>query len=143
MKILIKVLFFLLLISNVSAQQKLDSDPNVYDAIISFNSICCGTPSSSFLSTFLHDYSKKNNVVLKAWHLGGCGREGEFKILVSLSKFKKFKKIKFKKSLQNLIPDQNKKNKTLKPSSGNINIEYNLPLSNDENCLEKLSEWKF
>ena len=143
MKILIKVLFFLLMINNVSAQSQNESISKVYDAIVSFNSICCGTPSAAFLSTFLRDYSKKYKVVLKAWHVGGCGREGEFKILVSLSKLKKIKKIKFKKSLQNLIPDQNKKNKMLKPSSGNINIQYDSSLSNEENCLEKLSEWEF
>lgn len=143
MKILRKVFFFILLASNVSAHSKNDSIPKFYDAIISFNSICCGTPSSNFLSSFLQDFCKKNKVILKAWHIGGCGREGEFKIMISASKLKKSKKNKFKKALQNIIPAQNNKNKTLKPSSGNINVEYDQSLSNSENCIERLSEWKF
>ena len=143
MKIFKYILVLLLIINSINAQQKSDSFPKTYDAIISFNSICCGTPSSDFLSSFLKDFNKKNKVALNAWHVGGCGREGEFKIIISASKLKKIKKIKFKKALQNLIANQNNKNKTLKPSSGNINIEYNIPLNNEENCLEKLSEWKF
>ena len=143
MKVLGKIFFFLVLINSASAQQKPESFPKIYDAIISFNSICCGTPSSAFLSNFLQDFNRKNKVALKVWHIGSCGREGEFKILVSELKLNKSKQIKFKKRLQILISDQNNKNKTLKPSSGTINIEYNIPLSNEENCLEKLSEWKF
>ena len=143
MKVLCKIFFFLILINTVSAQQKPETSPKIYDAIISFNSICCGTPSSDFLSVFLQDFNKKYKALLKAWHIGSCGREGEFKILIAASKLKKSKKVRFIKALQNLIPYQNNKNKTLKPSSGNINIEYNIPLSNIENCSETLTEWNF
>ena len=143
MKIFKNILFLLLIINNINAQQKPESFPKNFDAVISFNSICCGTPSSDFLNTFLKDFNKQNKVVLKAWHVGSCGREGEFKIMISALKLKKRKIIKFKMALQNLIPNQNNKNKTLKPSSGNISVEYNVPFKDEENCLEKLSEWKF
>lgn len=75
--------------------------------------------------------------------LGGCGREGEFKILVSLSKLKAAKKVKFKKALQKNILLQNSKNKSNKPSSGNINLDLSPEQRDFSNCLGELTEWKY
>ena len=143
MKKLFTLVFCIILFSNISAQQKIDTSFKNYDVVISFNSICCGAPSAEFLRDFLNQYSNKNKITPQAWLLGGCGREGEFKILLSLAKLKASKKIKFNKAIKELIPTQNNKNKTVKPSSGNINITYN-PSENDfSNCTGKITEWKY
>lgn len=131
------------MVSNINARQKIDTSLRTYDVVISFNSICCGTPSADFLRDFLNQYANKNKIAPQAWLLGGCGREGEFKILLSLSKMKASKKVKFNKLLNELIPNQNSKNKTVKPSSGNINITCS-PTENDfTNCTGTVAEWKF
>ena len=143
MHTVITFIFCVLMFSKVNAQQKTEARLKNYDLVISFNSICCGTPSSEFLRDFLNKYRKKNKIIPDAWLLPGCGREGEFKILLSLSKLKKCKKIKLNQAIKDLIPAQNSKNKTLKPSTGNINIAYNLSGDNITNCSGQIMEWKF
>lgn len=143
MKKVIKLVFCILMVANVNAQKAIDSSLKTYDAVISFNSICCGTPSADFLKKFLNQYGKKNKIAPEAWLLGGCGREGEFKVLLSLSKMKNSKKVKFNKSLKVLIPNQNSKNKTLKPDIGSITLTTNFSKDIFTNCSAQLTEWKF
>ena len=142
MKIIIQLALFLIITSALKSQQK-DDTLKKYDAVISFNSICCGTPSADFLRTFCKEFSNKNKVDFQVWQLGGCGREGEFKILICLSKLKASKKVKFKKALKKNILLQNSKNKTLKPSSGNINPDFYPQPSNFSNCSGEMTEWKY
>ena len=129
--------------TNVNAQKAIDTSLKTYDIVISFNSICCGTPSADFLRSFLNQYTKKNKILPEAWLLGGCGREGEFKVLLSLSKMKTSKKVKFNKLLKELILNQNIKNKTLKPDSGSITLTNNFSKDILINCSAQLKEWKF
>ena len=142
MKIILQLFLFLIIAPAAKSQQKNNSSLK-YDAVISFNSICCGTPSADFLRIFCKEFSKKNKVDLQIWQLGGCGREGEFKILVSLIKLKPAKKVKFERLLQKNISLQNSKNKSDKPSSGNINLNLAPEEKNFSNCSEKLTEWKY
>ena len=113
-----------------------------YDVAVSFGSMCCGTAQSDFLANYIKLFNRTNKVILNAWQLDGCGREGEFKILFSLDKLSASKKKKLLSSLKKLIPEQNNKNKKIKASSGPISIDYDLPVNQLENCRGQLTKWK-
>lgn len=142
MKYRITFFFVLILCATLNAQTTKTTAPVKYDVVVSFGSICCGTPSDDFLKDFIKEFNCKNKVTINAWQLGGCGREGEFKILFSLVKFKEAKKIKLIAALKKLIPEQNDKNKAANASSGSISLDYNLPLSDFGNCRGQLAKWK-
>ena len=134
--------FFYTLVALLAKGQPVTATPLKYDVAVSFGSMCCGTASDDFLKGYIKKFNCKNNVTVKAWVIGGCGREGEFKILFSLSNLKEAKKATLKADLKKLIPEQNKKNKSSGASSGPINLEEDMTLSRLENCREPLAEWR-
>ena len=138
------ILFFLYaaIAISVNGQPPNTSSPLKYDVAISFGSMCCGTASDTFLKDYIKKFNCKNKVLVEVWLSGGCGREGEFKILFNLSNLKEIKKTTLKTDLKNLIREQNKKNKASNASSGLISVEEDLPLSRLENCREPLAKWK-
>ena len=69
-----------------------------------------------------------------------CGREGEYKILLSFATLKESEKLKLNEELKNLIDEQNKKNKVVNASSGSISISTNPATANFENCRGQLKE---
>ena len=142
MKYAMLLFFYATIALSGNCQVPTTSAPLKYDVAISFGSMCCGTASDTFLKYYIKKFNCKNKVTVKAWLLGGCGREGEFKILFSLSNLKETKKTTLKADLKNLIPEQNKKNKASKASSGMISVEENVPLSKLENCRDSLAQWK-
>ena len=142
MNLKISLFVFLLFCGRLNAQTT-SSTPDNYDVVVFFGSICCGPPSDDFLKDFVSEFAAKNKVVINAWQLGGCGREGESKVMISLFQLKKSKKKKFLTAIQQLVPRQNEKNKTANGSSGNISLEYNLPSGNQNDCRGKLTKWKF
>ena len=134
-------LFVLLACTTVNAQTTTTVSPISYGAAVSFGSMCCGTASDDFLKDFIKEFSCKNKVTVNAWQMTGCGREGEFKILFSLEKLKEAKKLKLIAALKKLIPAQNDKNKNVKPNSGPISVDYDLPLNKLGNCRGQLIKW--
>lgn len=134
--------FFMLIAFKANANTIINTPSANYGVVVSFGSMCCGTASDDFLKNFVKEFNTKNKVVISAMQVGGCGREGEYKILFSLEKLKESKKIKFVAALKKLIPEQNEKNKIVKASSGPISLEYNLPLNKLENCRGQLTKWK-
>jgi hypothetical protein len=127
----------------VNAQATKNGTPVKYEVVVSFGSMCCGTPSDDFLKDYIKKFTCKNKITINAWQLGGCGREGEYKILFSLVNLKETNKTKLIAALKKLIPEQNDKNKAANASSGYINLDYNLPLSSFENCRGQLTPWSF
>jgi hypothetical protein len=126
-----------------AAAQKNNSKQVNYDMAIHFNSICCGPPDNTFLKKFLKGFNKANKVTVKAFLVGGCGREGEFKILLSYSALGKTTSAKLKTQLDALIPKQNAGNKAANGSSGNIELQYN-PVPDDwQGCRTPLAVWKY
>ncbi|MBC7511854.1 MAG: hypothetical protein H7320_24410 [Ferruginibacter sp.] len=134
--------FFMLVAFKANANTIINTQSINYSVVVSFGSMCCGTASDDFLKNFVKQFNTKNKVVISAMQVGGCGREGEYKILFSLEKLKEAKKIKFVTALKKLIPEQNEKNKTVKASSGPVTLDYNLPFNKLENCRGQLTKWQ-
>jgi len=140
MKFALVLFLFLLKFGSANGQTaKRDTIPK-YDMVVSFGSICCGTASDDFLKAYIKKTNTTSADVIKAWILGGCGREGEYKILLSFATLKESEKLKLNEELKNLIDEQNKKNKAVNASSGSINITTNLAATNFEYCRGQLKE---
>jgi hypothetical protein len=139
------LVFFVCIFFQICANAQTGASPLPvkYDVVVSFGSMCCGTASDDFLKNYFKKVCYKNKTLVKAWILAGCGREGEFKIVFSLSGLKEIKKAKLKAELKKLIPEQNKKNKAFKASSGPVSIAYDLTAGNTENCSQPPADWKF
>lgn len=146
MKRLLLLLITFATISNTLAgiKQSLLKDslnPSKYDIVVSFNSICCGTPSDNFLHELVDSFNNKNRVHVAGWQLAGCGREGESKILFTVKGLKKIAAKRFIKSIKKSVSEQNNKNKIINESSGEISIEYNISLKDISNCRGTLQSF--
>lgn len=115
--------------------------PATYELVISFNSICCGPPSDEFLHSFIDTFNKKNKVHVAVWQLGGCGREGESKVLFSLKNLKKKNAKKFIDSMIKIIAKQNASNKSANASTGEISAEYEVLSNSITNCRGQLNSF--
>ena len=136
------ILFYsLLFCTTLHVQNNINTEPLKYDVIVSFESMCCGTASDDFLKEYIKNYNYKNKDTVNGWLMGGCGREGEYKIFFSLTNLKDAKKTQLTDDLKILIEEQNKKNKFVNASSGSISLSYNLPLKNFDYCSGQLTEW--
>jgi hypothetical protein len=142
MKHYIILLSALLTAGIITAQNKTAAAPAKYDVAVSFNSICCGPPSADFLKAFVKKFNKDNKVVLNTSIAGGCGREGEFSILFSLTGLKAKPKAKFMAAIKTLIPQQQAKNKTANSSSGNMELSYNVTAADFGNCRSGITKWE-
>ncbi|MEP6677309.1 MAG: hypothetical protein ABJA78_19265 [Ferruginibacter sp.] len=109
-----------------------------YEAAVHFSSICCGTSGDDFLKTFLKKFNTQNKVAVPAQKLGGCGREGEFNVLFSLTKLKKNISTKFIAGLKVVVEKQNQFIKTEGQSKGPLNISYNIGLNEIVGCRGEL-----
>lgn len=136
-------IFFAAMITGTIAngQNKKVALPTKFDVAVSFNSICCGPPSSDFLKDFVKKFNKENKLTLKTFIAAGCGREGEFSILFSLTGVKAKPKAKFMAAIKTLIPQQQAKNKTANTSSGNLESLYDVTPEEFSNCRSGITKW--
>ncbi|SUX45215.1 hypothetical protein [Chryseobacterium indoltheticum] len=74
---------------------------------ISYNSICCGTPSTAPVMNYINSFQGKKNK-LEIYRQSRLGREGEFKLFIGTDALSKSKKTKFIKGLEAAINSQNK-----------------------------------
>lgn len=74
---------------------------------ISYNSICCGPPSSSSVMNYIENFQGKKNT-LEVYRQSRLGREGEYKLFIGIDALSKNKKAKFIKGLESAINSQNK-----------------------------------
>lgn len=89
---------------------------------ISYASICCGTPSTAPVMTYLSQFQKKNKIKsLEILKQPGLGREGEFNLYIGLDGFSKSQKTSFVKGLETAILKQNTARNT--SSDGIVNFE--------------------
>jgi hypothetical protein len=140
MKFAVTLFLFLLQFGSANAQTAKPGTVSKYDMVVSFGSMCCGTASDDFLKTYIKKITTTSTNVIKGWILGGCGREGEYKILLSFGTLKESEKLKLIEELKNLIDEQNKKNKAVNASSGSINFTTNFATTNFEYCRGELKE---
>jgi hypothetical protein len=137
----IYLFFALLLYTSLTAQTTPPGKSGKYDVVVSFGSMCCGTASDDFLKDFIKNCYAKNRDTIRGWVLNGCGREGEYKILFSLTALEKSKKTRFIDRLAILIDEQNKKNKAVNASSGSVSMKTDLPLADFDYCRGDLKLW--
>lgn len=78
---------------------------------ISYNSICCGTPSTDPVMNYISLFQKKNKTKpFEIFRQSGLGREGEFKLFVGTDQLSPKIKTKFTAGLQDVVNSQNKTN---------------------------------
>lgn len=140
-KYLVAFILFILM-HTITYAQAGSTLPERFDVVASFGSICCGPVDDSFLKTYIKQFDLKHKVAVSVWQKGGCGREGEFKILFSLNNLPASAKKKLLTGLKKLLCDQNYKNKKLKASSGQVSLIYDLPANELTNCRGELTIWK-
>lgn len=143
MKAIALVFFLCLSVVKMGAQCVAHQNPDKYEVVVSFGSICCGPASDDFLKPFLNDHPTAKKRQLLAWKIGGCGREGEYHILLSLANWKASEQKKLIRDLQKLIEQQNKINKKKAPSKGNIYLQFNVAMDAFTHCRGQLAEWNF
>lgn len=116
--------------------------PSAFELVVSFGSMGTGTSSDDFLKDYVKKFCKKNKVTIPAFKVGGCGREGEYKVLFSLKKLKKFPAIQFTNGLKTLIARQEQKNRNTDHNSGNIILEYHKKMQEFTYCREPVTAWQ-
>jgi hypothetical protein len=125
------------------AQIKTTPMPLKYEAGVRFNSICCGPPSADFLKNFVKRFNYENKITLQAYQKGGCGKEGEFFILFSLTDAKENVKAAFKNQLQELIPKANEETRLKNPDKGTVQFFNEVNLAQTENCRSEAAAWVY
>ncbi len=116
------------------------ADNMVYPVAVSFNSICCGTPSSDFLKTFIVQFNQKNNTKISAHIAAGCGKEGEFTVLFNMTENDAANQ-KFTTELSSLVAKTNDQNKKASTSSGGIALVENAKTADFSFCRLGISAW--
>jgi hypothetical protein len=115
-----------------------------YNIAVYFGSICCGPASPDFLKVFITNFNKKYKVSIMADIASGCGREGEFIVLLDLSNLAKNKKkagIDFYDKLNKLVARETEKNRKASNSSGTLEIMKNISESQFKNCRTAVRKW--
>ncbi|WP_175621015.1 hypothetical protein [Chryseobacterium schmidteae] len=107
---------------------------------ISYNSICCGPPSSSPVMNYINSFQgKKNNI--EVYRQSRLGREGEYKLFIGIDALSKSKKAKFIKGLETAINSQNKARN--ESSDGIVNFESQKIVKKEKlNTLNNLTIYK-
>jgi len=89
---------------------------------ISYSSICCGTPSTNPVMTYVKQFQMKNKTkAFEIFRQSGLGREGEFNLYIGTDQLSNTKKTKFITGLQSAISSQNTKRN--ESSDGYVNFE--------------------
>ena len=99
-KIFFSLFSLFVLATNTNAQQK-----DTYPVVVSFNSMCCGVPSSAPVMKLISNF-KKQYKIKKVFvdSIGPMGREGEYYLAFRLKEFSKLQKIKFIQQLKKIVP---------------------------------------
>ncbi len=129
------LIVLLMLITSVSQSQNIQ-----YDVAVSFNSIGTGTPSDDFLLKF-YKKQKRSFKKMVAFIASGCGREGEFSILINTKGMKSKEKVAFYKKLKLLVLSEEKKNVSKNPSSGHIVMIRKVPATDFSHCRAGIVSW--
>lgn len=107
---------------------------------ISYNSICCGTPSSTPVMNYINSFQGKKNT-LEIYRQSGLGREGEYKLFIGIDALSKSKKAKFIKGLEAAINSQNKSRN--ESSDGIVNFDSKKIVSKEKlSTLNNLTIYK-
>ncbi len=86
---------------------------------LSYNSMCCGTPSAAPVMNYIEAFKKSNKGKdIEVFRQSGLGREGEFALYIGTDALLKNKRDKFVQGLETIITSQN--NSRNKNSDGTV-----------------------
>lgn len=86
---------------------------------LSYNSICCGTPSTAPVMTYIEKFQGKSKAKnIEIFRQSGLGREGEFALYLGIDALPKSRRTKFVKGLETTVNSQNNSKK--KNSDGTV-----------------------
>nr|WP_314492383.1 hypothetical protein [uncultured Chryseobacterium sp.] len=75
---------------------------------LSYNSMCCGTPSTAPVMNYIETFQKNSKgKKIEIFRQSGLGREGEFALYIGIDALAKSKQGKFVKGLEATITSQN------------------------------------
>jgi len=114
---------------------------SIYAVGVVFGSICCGTASDEFLKEFISAYNNKNSIEINADIAAGCGREGEFVILINIPENKKTISAAFITELEKIVLERDAKNKQSNSSSGGIEVIKDRKKSDYLHCRLGIKKW--
>jgi len=104
---------------------------NFYE--ISYNSICCGPPSTAPVMNYIETFQKKNKgKVVEIFRQSGLGREGEFKLFIGIDALSKSQRSKFIKGLETAVNSQN----NAKNQGSDGNVDFNSQPVKKENLKQ-------
>lgn len=106
-----------------------------------FGSIASGPIGDEFLKTWLMRFKRDENVELTADKYSGCGKEGEFFIVINKAGFGAEKDNKFNKGLEQLVADEVRRAKAENPSSGSVEIRQNPSPDEYSYCRLGSKKW--
>lgn len=109
---------------------------------LDYNSMCCGTPSTDPVITYIETFQSKNKrKPIEVYRQSGLGREGEFKLFIGIDALSASKRKNFIKGLQETVILQN--NKRNRNSDGTIFFTPTNSVSKENlNKLNNLTIYK-
>jgi hypothetical protein len=109
---------------------------------LDYNSMCCGTPSTNPVMTYIETFQSKNKrKPIEVYRQSGLGREGEFKLFIGIDALSKSKRQQFIKGLTETVTSQN--NKRNRSSDGSVFFTPTNSLSKENlNKLNNLTIYK-
>ena len=104
--------------------------------------MCCGTPSTSPVMTYIETFQSKNKTKpIEIYRQSGLGREGEFKLFIGIDALSKSQRKQFIKGLKETVTSQN--NRRNQSSDGSVFFTPTESLSKDNlNKLNNLTIYK-
>lgn len=109
---------------------------------LDYNSMCCGTPSTNPVMTYIETFQNKNKRnPIEVYRQSGLGREGEFKLFIGIDALSKSQRKQFIKGLEETVALQN--NKRNRSSDGSVFFTPTQTLSKENlNKLNNLTIYK-
>lgn len=106
-----------------------------------FGSIAAGTIGDEFLKDWLLQFNKTEKAAVTADKFSGCGKEGEYIIVVHKNGFDNARETKFTTGLEALVTAEVKKRKAESSSSGYVEIRKNPVVEEYTYCRLGSQKW--
>jgi hypothetical protein len=108
---------------------------------VHFGSIASGPIGDEFLKTWLLQFIREEKVAITAEKFSGCGKEGEYIIIINKNNFNKAIDEKFTSGLEKLVEDEVKRTKAINSSSGSVNITNDPNIEEYSYCRLGSKKW--
>ncbi|MFT3981323.1 MAG: hypothetical protein QM687_12685 [Ferruginibacter sp.] len=117
------------------------SEKSMFPVGVFFGSMASGPADDTFLKEWISSYAKENKVTINGDVYRGCGKEGEYIIVLKTDGAGIKKPEDFKNRLEDLIKKQAAVNKKSNPSAGPISVQYNVTADQYEYCRLGSKKW--